>query len=236
MGSKNKKGDGALATALLIALTVVLILAVLTAGGCGPGARGAAAGTPAPAPRAPQHPAEPGGAPPRAYRQPWRGNADMPWREGPGLSTSSAMTQVSPDATFLGDEPQRRSVYSALSRLYSTADADPLITGQLYGFSDGVRNVYAERTSHGDIRGLTEYSSSGGVGDVGIDIGPFGLDEYGGRAAGFDDGIPGPWALPSTPVRWYAPKQRDYYGPEGPTVYSEGLYSLWEPDHDPRVN
>lgn len=142
----------------------------------------------------------------------------------------------SSDALSLTDAPERRSVYSALNRLYSTADADPLITGQLYDYSDGIRNVYAERTSHGDVHGLTEYSSSGGPGDLGVDVGPYGLDEYGGHQAGFDDGIPEPWQFPSTPVRWYGPKQRDYYGPEGPTVYAEGLYTLSEPDHDPLMN
>jgi hypothetical protein len=140
------------------------------------------------------------------------------------------------DAMAGDDAPERRSVHAALSRLYSTADVDPLITGQVYTHTDGIRNVYAERTSHGDVHGLTEYSSSGGPGDVGVDVGPFGLAEYGGKEIGFDDGIPAPYTLPSTPIRWYGPKQRDYYGPEGPTVYSEGLYSLTEPDHDPLMN
>lgn len=134
------------------------------------------------------------------------------------------------------DAPERRSVHAALSRLYSTADADPLVTGQLYQFSDGVRSVYGQRTSHGDVYGLSEYNSSGAPGDVGVDLGPWGLDEYGGKIVGFDDGLPEAWALPSTPMRWYGPKQRDYYGVEGPTVYAEGLYTLSEPDHDPLVN
>jgi hypothetical protein len=132
--------------------------------------------------------------------------------------------------------PERRSVQAALSRLYSTADVDPLLTGQLYAHADNVRNVYAERTSHGDVYGLAEYNSSGGPGDVGVDVGPFGLAEYGGKVTGFDDGIPEAWAFPSTPIRWYRPKQRDFYGPEGPTVYSEGLYPLTEPDHDVLMN
>lgn len=131
---------------------------------------------------------------------------------------------------------ERRSVHAALSRLYTTADADPLVTGQLYEFSDGVRDVYSQRTSHGDVQGLTEYSSSGSPGDVGVDVGPNGLYEYGGGSAGYDDGIPEEWRMPSTPVRWYRPEKRDYFGPEGPTVYSEGLYSQSEPDHDPLVD
>jgi len=141
--------------------------------------------------------------------------------------------RVSPDEMNAGDTPARRSVYSALARPYSTADVDPLITGQLYGYAEGVRNIYAERSAHGN--GLDEYSSSGGSGDVGVDVGPYGLDEYGSKEAGYDDGIPAQWAMPSTPIRWYAPKQRDHYGPEGPTPYSEGLYTLAEPDHDPLV-
>lgn len=130
-----------------------------------------------------------------------------------------------------------RSVHAALGRLYSTADVDPLVTGQLYGHADNMRNVYAQRTSLGNAWGLTEYSSSGGTGDVGVDIGPNGLAEYGARhQIGYDDGIPEAWALPDTPVRWYRPAQRDYYGPEGPTVYSEDLFNLTEPDHDVLVN
>jgi len=130
-----------------------------------------------------------------------------------------------------------RSDLAALGRLYSTADVDPLVTGQLYGHADNMRNVYAQRTSLGNTWGLTEYSSSGGTGDVGVDIGPDGLAEYGARhQIGYDDGIPEAWALPATPVRWYRPAQRDYYGPEGPTVYSENLFNLTEPDHDVLVN
>lgn len=130
-----------------------------------------------------------------------------------------------------------RSVHAALGRLYSTADVDPLVTGQLYGHADNVRNVYAQRTSLGNTWGLTEYSSSGGTGDVGVDMGPNGLAEYGARLqTGYDDGIPEAWALPATPVRWYRPAQRDYYGPEGATVYAENLFNLTEPDHDQLVN
>jgi len=142
----------------------------------------------------------------------------------------------SPATGPLPDIPEQPGVYEELNRLYSTADVDPLITGGLYAHNDFVRDVYAERTSHGNVYGLTEYSSSGGPGDVGVDLGPFGLAEYGGREIGFDDGIPSEWQMPSTPVRWYAPKQRDYYGPEGPTPYTEGLYPVQEPDHDPLMN
>jgi hypothetical protein len=135
-----------------------------------------------------------------------------------------------------GDGPERRSVVAALNRLYSTADVDPLISGSRYNWADGVRDVYAERTSHGDIYGLQEYSSSGGPGDVGVTIGPFGLDEYGGLSGSFDDGIPEQWKMPSSPIRWFGPSKRDYVGIEGPTPYSSGLYSLQEGDHDPLVN
>lgn len=150
--------------------------------------------------------------------------------------TGREKMEPSPDSVFMEPAPERRSVYSALNRLYSTADVDPLITGHLYGYADDVRNVYSERTSHGDVHGLTEYSSAGGVGDVGVDIGPYGLDEYGGKQIGYDDGIPAPWAFPSTPVRWYAPNREDYYGLEGPTPFATALYELRVPDHDPLVN
>jgi len=142
---------------------------------------------------------------------------------------------VTPSALMPEGRPERCSVYAAASRLYSTADVDPLISGAAHQYSDGVRNVYAERTSHGDLHGLTEYSSAGGPGDVGVDVGPIGLEGYGGEQVGYDDGIPPNWAFPSTPVHWYQPKQRDFYGPEGATVYSEGLYPLSEPDHDALV-
>jgi hypothetical protein len=119
--------------------------------------------------------------------------------------------------------------------LYSTADVDPLITGQLYAHSDNMRNTYAQRTSMVDEWGLHEYNSSGAPGDVGVDIGPYGLYEYGGKRQGSDDGIPEQWAFPSTPIRWYTPNKQDYYGPEGPTVYSVGLFNPREPDHIPKM-
>lgn len=128
------------------------------------------------------------------------------------------------------------SVYAEVNKLYSTADVDPMVTGELYQYADNVRDVYTQRSAHGPGWGLTEYSSSGGPGEVGVDVGPYGLEEYGGQQVGYNDGIPEAWAFPSTPIRWYAPRQRDYYGPEGPTVYSEGLHSLTVPDHDPLVN
>ena len=144
--------------------------------------------------------------------------------------------EVSPDDVAWHGNSHRRSVHAALGQMYSTADVDPLVTGQLYGHADNVRNIYAQRSALDDSWGLVEYSSSGGKGDVGVDEGPFGLAEYGGRQIGFDDGIPEAWALPTTPIRWYEPAQRDYYGSEGPTVYAEGLFNPSEPDHDPLVN
>lgn len=154
--------------------------------------------------------------------------------EGKGAQTTHEGMAVSPDMMNFDDDPERRSVYAALGRLYSTADVDPMITGQLYDYADGVRYVYAERSAHGD--GLQEYSSSGDIGDVGVTVGPIGLNEYGGKEEGYDDGIPAQWAMPSTPVQWYSTKQRDYYGQLGPTVYAEGLYTLSEPDHDPLMD
>lgn len=166
--------------------------------------------------------------------------APDPPRLPPGCAAAQAPyvtpSEGSPGGAFWDAERERCSVAGALARLYSTADVDPLIAGQMYQHADGMRNVYAQRTSHGDVHGLTEYSSSGGPGDVGVDVGPFGLAEYGGEIIGYDDGIPENYVLPSTPVRWYAPEKRDHYGPEGPTVYAEGLYSLQEPDHDPLMN
>ncbi len=202
-------------TAILVVLAVILIVAVVFAN-CRRGPRNCNG--------------EDGGSNSGASRPP------SPARMDEAFHTTSMPSPDAMDWNPMGGPPERRSVHAALSRLYSTADVDPLVTGQLYAHADHVRNVYAQRTSHGDVHGLTEYSSNGAPGDVGVDVGPYGLEEYGGKMVGFDDGIPEPWAMPSTPVRWYGPKQRDYYGIEGPTVYSEGLYSLSEPDHDPLVN
>ena len=68
-------------------------------------------------------------------------------------------------------------------------------------------------------------------GELGVDVGPY--DEH---RVGYNDGIPEAWALPSTPIRWLQPADRDYYGPEGPTVSAEGLFNLSVEDHDPLVN
>ena len=115
------------------------------------------------------------------------------------------------------------------ARLFSAADVDPLVTGSLYSTAGHMRTVYLQRAPWG----LAEFSSSGGVGDVGVDVGPYGLAEYGGRVIGADDGIPENWAFPSAPYRWYTPRRQDYYGPTGPTVPSSDMYALSEPDHDP---
>lgn len=118
--------------------------------------------------------------------------------------------------------------HQAYLRLYSAVDVDPIITGQRYASADSMRPMYAQRVSHDDSQGLVEFSSSGSDGDLGVSVGPPGVT--------YDDGIPSEWALPSTPIRWYRPAQRDYYGQEGPTVYAEGIYQLSEPDHDPPQN
>lgn len=153
---------------------------------------------------------------------------------GPVGEHMAASPQAAPVVLPPKPTAERKSVHEALTKLYSSADVDPLITGNLYGDKVArTRNVYAQRTSHGDVWGLTEYSSAGGRGDVGVDVGPYGMNEYGGRSVGYDDGIPETWIIPSTPIRWYGPSQRDYYGIEGPTVYAEGMFPLTEPDHDP---
>jgi hypothetical protein len=132
-----------------------------------------------------------------------------------------------------------------LHKLTSAADYDPLITGQLY--DNRPRYIYSARTSLDDHQGLTEYSSSGSAGDVGVDIGPVNLEGYDlnnydipknklGGGEGFDDGIPENFTFPSTPIHWYEPKQRDYLGPDGPVAYSDGLYELTEADHEPLMN
>lgn len=138
----------------------------------------------------------------------------------------------------------KRDIYDGLNKLVSSADVDPLITGRLYEHKDHLRSMYSERVGdtnacvpRGEYHkwGLTEFSSSGGPGDVGYDVGPYGLNEYGNSNKATDDGMPPQWNMPSTPIRWYSPHKRDYYGIHGPTPYTEGLFTLNEPDHDPLV-
>ena len=127
--------------------------------------------------------------------------------------------------------------------MYSSDEIDELITGQLYKADGRHRAVYAERTSHGDKYGLEEYADGGGEpGDVGYDVGPIGVAPAG-LAEGkdcnrtFDDGIPGAWNFPATPVQWYSAIGEDYFGPEGPTVYGGGgLHLMSEGDHDALTN
>lgn len=132
----------------------------------------------------------------------------------------------------------------AENRLYSSAEVDPIVAGQLYA---GVRAngpnrrwIYGGRVSHADKWGLHEFSS-GVPGETGVDVGPLGMGEYsldGGKPDVFDDGIPENWRLPSTPVSWYVPAERDFYNVEasGPGVYAPHLTPLQEPDHDPLIN
>lgn len=131
----------------------------------------------------------------------------------------------------------------AINRMYSTAEVDPLVTGQLYAgpraAGTGQRFIYGGRTSHGDKWGLHEFST-GVPGQAGVDVGLLGMREYSldGRPDVFDDGIPENWQLPSTPTNWYVPQGRDYYDVEanGPGVYKAGLMSLQEPDHEVLLN
>lgn len=129
------------------------------------------------------------------------------------------------------------------NRVYSTAEVDPMVTGQLYAgpraAGTGQRFIYGGRTSHGDKWGLREFSA-GVPGQAGVDVGLLGMREYSldGRPDVFDDGIPENWQLPSTPVNWYVPQGRDYYDVEanGVGVYKPGLMSLQEPDHEVLLN
>jgi len=131
----------------------------------------------------------------------------------------------------------------AENRMYSTAEVDPLITGQLYAGTRaagaGRRMLYGGRTAHGDQWGMHEFST-GVPGQAGVDVGLLGMREYSldGRPDVFDDGIPENWQLPSTPVNWYVPQGRDFYDVEaqGAGVYESDLMSLQEPDHEVLTN
>lgn len=131
----------------------------------------------------------------------------------------------------------------AENRMYSTAEVDPIVTGQLFSgpraAGTGRRWIYGGRTSHGDKWGLHEFST-GVPGQAGVDVGLLGMREYSldGRPDVFDDGIPENWRLPSTPTNWYVPQERDYYDVEAqqPAVYKPNLMSLGEPDHEPEFS
>ncbi len=126
------------------------------------------------------------------------------------------------------------------NRMYSSAEVDPRITGQLYAGARaagvGRQFIYGNRVSFGDKWGLREFST-GVPGQTGVDVGPLGMCQYSldGTPDVFDDGIPPEWAMPSTPVNWYKPKDRDYYNVEerGGSVYPNNLMPLSEPDHEP---
>ena len=168
----------------------------------------------------------------------------------PDASSIGAADVKALDAENTHNASHRKSVYQTLSSMYSTADVDPMITGQAYTYRDNTRPIYDQRTSHGGVWGLQEFSSSGNPGDVGTDVGPIGmfpgpeagvtvgpdgLVEYEGAVGTYSDGIPENWNMPSTPIRWYKPRQRDYVGPEGERPYAAGLFQLRSPDHDPKV-
>lgn len=230
------------ATAALIALVIVMVIILLSLGSKGRGGEGFCRAE----------------APIQSFDHPeWSAPSELqPSDVTPDIMwTSPAATIGLADAevqALKSQPPERKSVYKTLARLYSTADVDPLISGQAYAYRDYTRPIYDQRSSHGGVWGLQEFSSSSNPGDVGADVGPEGLEkrpppgvgmdagpdalaEYEGSVHGYDDGIPAEWAFPATPIRWYKPLQRDYYGPEGPTPYADGMFNLFTPDHDPLI-
>jgi hypothetical protein len=127
-------------------------------------------------------------------------------------------------------------------KMHSTIDVDPLVTGQLYENREYMKNTYSSRDydleSVDDIvwddvnachrrkygnPPLSEFKSDGSI--LVEPIHSF-----------VDDGIPKQWRLPSTPIKWHKACGEDYYGIEGPMVYTDGLYTLTEPDHLPLVS
>lgn len=137
-------------------------------------------------------------------------------------------------AAWLSGRPARSGFGARARPLWSSSDIDPIVTGQLYS-AGHPRHVYTQRTAFG----LREFKTDGGPGAVGVDIGPFGLAEYGGRQSARDDGIPENWAFPSTPFRMYEPANEDYYSFDGPKINRDavaaGVYPLFEPDHQPQM-
>lgn len=265
LGGDEGGGSSAFLSAVLIALAIILVVLLAGSGaGPGPDRKGglgpADRGGPRPgspyapgsldgpggpdAPGSPDGPGGPGGScppgqgggAPQIFAEPERGGASalFPSEVDPD-EMWDAQQVASAEGGGGAAAPHSEGVYQALSALYSTEDVDPLVTGQAYAYRDNSRSIYDQRASLGGVWGMQEFSSSGGPGDVGVDVGPDGLTEYEGGRAGFDDGIPEAWRFPEDPVRWYKPKQRDYYGPEGATPYAAGLFSLYTPDHDPLI-
>ena len=59
--------------------------------------------------------------------------------------------------------------------------------------------------------------------EVGSEVGPLEVA---------DCGVPYDYAIPSDPICWDGQGEGDFYGPEGPSVYPQEMYSLTEPDHE----
>jgi len=162
-----------------------------------------------------------------------------------GFTSCSPTVWGYPYSCSIPGDPSRSSPETGIyGPMYSSVEVDPLITGQYYARArnagENRRLLYGNRVAHSGELGLREFSS-GLPGEVGVDVGPLGLREYslGGQGPEiFDDGIPENWYLPSTPVKWYAPKGEDYYDVEasGPRLGPDVDYSLMEPDHDPLLN
>ncbi len=174
-------------------------------------------------------------APPKPYfGDPTPYNADLTQNGVDSMIYGGNNRALSPLNEY--DPRQNKGIYDSMNTLYSTADVNPLITGQAYEFRNNTRDVYANRTAVGGQWGLQEFAPDSAAGAVGVDVGPNMLSEYEGSALGYNDGIPEQWAFPSTPFRRYVPKNADYYGDDGVEVGNgDRLYPLWDPDHDPLV-
>lgn len=236
-------GDGESQTRLALAVLIVVIIAVIVwIVVSGPRGRGEGMSSGEPAPRE---------AP---VSLPWRYDADDHGPTDGGSGGHKEGMDVTPDGIMEG--PQKRSVAESLTRLYSSEDVDPLVqayacgsqevvegpliveasgevhpdvTGRLYTDPANARYVYTGRTALGK-QGLSEFGT-GNSGEVGVDVGPYGLYEYAGKTMGYDDGVPAEWTLPESPIRWYTAQGYDNYGPTGPEPFKDGLSAPYVPDH-----
>lgn len=140
---------------------------------------------------------------------------------------------INPDV-IMPDNDQKKDVYDTITKLYRSSEVDPLITGQLYAPRDYLRYKYDSRIVMPD---MAEYNSSGTGDAIGVDMGPYGTSEYGGRIIGADDGIPKNWQFPSTPMRQYKAKGFDYYDINDNDVKlsTDKVYTYTVPDHDPKI-
>lgn len=133
-------------------------------------------------------------------------------REFYGHMYSAAV--VDPTIEREADELARSMRYQMMGGDLPPCNCDPESCQCAWGLQRARDEVWRRRYPDGPCRPLTP--------EVGVEIGPM---------SGSECGIPDRYAIPAEPICWGEPNEGDYYGPEGPTVNVDDMYSLTEPDH-----